>query len=70
MAKDKEVKERYVDGKKLSCPVCNHHYFWTRETLMNTTGMTFLGLEWANKKATNYICNHCGYVFWFLPEKK
>ena len=30
-----------------------------RETLMNTPKMTFFKLDWANKKAQNYICNFC-----------
>jgi len=28
--------------------------------------MTFFGLDWANKEATNYICENCGYVMWFM----
>jgi C4-type Zn-finger protein len=68
MAKNYESRRQTVSGKKLSCPVCNHDMFWSRETLMNTPGMTFFGLEWANKKATNYICDKCGYVFWFFNK--
>jgi len=37
-------------------------------TLMNTKGATFLGVEWANKEATNYVCEQCGYIFWFFQE--
>lgn len=35
---------------------------------MNTKGMTFFKLDWANKEAENYICDSCGYVYWFLPS--
>jgi len=66
MAKTKEVKEFSISGQKLTCPICDHTEFWTRETLMNTTGMTIAGIEWANRKAINYICNNCGYVYWFM----
>jgi len=55
-------------GKKLVCPVCNHDRFWQRETLMNTRGASFFNLDWANKKATNHVCDSCGYVFWFLEK--
>jgi predicted nucleic-acid-binding Zn-ribbon protein len=65
MARKKEVSQRFVGKYKLECPVCSHDLFWTRETLMNTAGMTMLGLDWANKKAVNYICENCGYIFWF-----
>ena len=37
---------------------------------MNTSAMTFFGFDWADKKADNYICDRCGYVMWFLSEKK
>ena len=40
----------------------------TRTTLMNTKGVTFFGLEWANKAANNYVCDRCGYVLWFLDK--
>jgi len=57
---------REVDGHRLKCPVCGHAQFWSRRTLMNTPGMTFFGIEWANQQAQNYICDSCGYVMWFL----
>lgn len=69
MAKSREVKEiQIIRGKKLECPVCAGKKFWSRETLMNTAGMSFFNLDWANKGATNYICNSCGYVYWFLDK--
>lgn len=69
MSKEKVVKEYFVKkGLKLECVICKETLFWTRETLMNTKGMTFLNLDWANKCATNYICNTCGYVHWFLVD--
>jgi rubrerythrin len=66
MAKSKEIKEVYIQGKKLRCQICDHALFWSRKTLMNTPGMSFLNLDWANKSATNHICNQCGYVHWFF----
>lgn len=66
MANKIEIKQRIVKGKTLECPVCNNDKFWERKTLMNTPGMTFIGFDWANKTAQNYICGNCGYVYWFL----
>ncbi len=60
--------ERFVLGNKLTCPVCGYDQFRKRSTLMNTPGMTFLGVEWANKQADNFICGKCGYVYWFMLE--
>ncbi|TSA27226.1 MAG: hypothetical protein D4R67_06465 [Bacteroidetes bacterium] len=66
MSTSNEPREHSVQGKMLECPICNHKRFYTRRTLMNTPAMTFFGIEWANKEATNYICEHCGYVMWFM----
>ena len=63
-----EVNTHEVRGKPLRCPHCEHDRFWTRNTLMNTKGITFLGVEWANKAAQNYVCDQCGYVLWFLDK--
>ena len=68
MTKKIESKERIVQGKKLKCSVCNNDRFWERETLMNTQGMTFFGLDWANKPAQNFICDNCGLVYWFMAR--
>ncbi len=61
--KDQEVE---IKGNKLICPICRCTSFWTRKTLMNTRGASFLGLDWANNNATNYVCDNCGYTMWFL----
>lgn len=61
-----EIREVKVCGNKLICPVCKNEKFWNRTTLMNTSGMTAMGMDWLNKEADNYICTKCGYVFWFF----
>lgn len=63
-----EASNYDIHGNPLICPICAYDKFWIRKTLMNTPGATFLGVEWANKQADNYICNHCGHVTWFLRE--
>ncbi|SFH71852.1 hypothetical protein SAMN05192551_102318 [Tindallia magadiensis] len=62
----KNARKIEIKGNSLVCPVCSADEFWERETLMNTAGATFLGFDWANKPAKNYICDNCGYVYWFL----
>ena len=65
---EKDVAPLTVKGRPVVCPVCGHDRFWTRTTLMNTAGATFLGLDWANRSATNYVCGECGHVLWFLTS--
>lgn len=62
----REVSEAIVKGHRLSCPLCKGKRFWQRKTLMNTAGLSFFGWEFANKAAKNYVCDGCGYVYWFL----
>jgi len=64
---NKQSEKVFIKGNKLICPVCKHDQFWSRETLMNTRATTFFGFDWANKKAKNYVCSNCQYVFWFHP---
>lgn len=64
-----ESKVIFIKGNKLKCVVCKNDTFWERRTLMNTPGMTFMSLDWANKTAQNYICDNCGYVHWFMDSK-
>ena len=64
-----EADIHMINGVQLICPICKHDKFWIRKTLMNTPAATFFGVEWANKEAENYICNHCGYIYWFLRDK-
>ena len=56
-----------INGHDLTCPVCGNDTFFARTTQLNTAGMTFLGLDWANQSAYNYYCSECGYMFWFHP---
>ena len=62
------VNEGAVDvaGKALACVICGAGEFVRREVKMNTGGMSFLGLDWANKSGDGVICKTCGYVHVFL----
>jgi DNA-directed RNA polymerase subunit RPC12/RpoP len=55
-------------GKPLVCPVCGNATFHERNSLLNTRFATFMNVDWANAQAVNYICNRCGYIFWFWAE--
>lgn len=57
-----------VNGYELICPVCKGKHFDKRNSMLNSRGMTFLGLDWANQGAINYICSACGYIFWFIDD--
>ena len=55
-----------VAGIPLQCHHCEGVAFSRRLAKLNTTGMTMLGLDWANKDATCFVCERCGFVHWFV----
>ncbi|POY35824.1 hypothetical protein C3K47_13820 [Solitalea longa] len=57
-----------IKGKKLTCPICQNHLFYSREAQLNTATASFFNLDWANKSAVCYVCSDCTYIFWFLEE--
>lgn len=61
-----DQKEFKVADKQVVCPHCDNTLFYTGSALLNTTGMTYLKLDWANKSANTLICRNCGNVQWFL----
>ncbi len=56
-------------GNPMRCEICHHDQFYQREGKIQTTGMTFLDLDWLNQSATCVVCAQCGYVHWFLPTR-
>jgi len=36
--------------------------------MLNTVGLTFLELDWANRSGSLLICVKCGHIEWFLEE--
>jgi hypothetical protein len=58
-----------LDGKPLTCLVCGNQHYRERGFLLNTRSGEFLGLAWADEKASNFICTRCGYIFWFLIKE-
>ena len=61
-----------VANKPVRCTHCSGETFEQGSALLNTSGMTFLHLDWANKSATTLVCTECGKLEWFLktPEKR
>jgi|KBSSwiStaDraftv2_1062776.scaffolds.fasta_scaffold552110_2 hypothetical protein len=65
-SKDKGEPVVLRTGKELACVVCGCTRFFSREALLNTPGMTFLKLDWANATAHCRVCEDCGHILWFL----
>ena len=63
------ASEVWVLDRRLTCLVCGGGAFGYREVLLNTSGMTFLGMDWANRSAVGAVCTSCGFVHEFLGDK-
>ncbi|MDQ7818212.1 MAG: zinc ribbon domain-containing protein [Melioribacteraceae bacterium] len=70
---DKQQKQPLIAsykmrGKKIVCPYCGSDKFEVRDVLLNTTAMTFLGFDWANKTASAMICTNCSRIEWYFNQ--
>jgi hypothetical protein len=57
-----------IGERRLHCMFCQGQRFWYREVKMNTTGMEFFDMAWANQSAHGLICAACGYVHEFMGD--
>ena len=67
----KSRPKRYeLKGKQVVCPHCGHDEFAKGHAKLNTAGMTFLNMDWANRSATYLACAECGRMEWFLQAPR
>ncbi len=57
-----------IHGRELHCLVCGGREFFDREVKLNSSGMEFFGLAWANRSALGLLCASCGYVHEFVGD--
>ncbi len=60
-----EPYEYMSAGKLIECSHCGNVHFVKSATMLNTRGMTLLGLDWANATASTLICTRCSMIQWF-----
>ena len=58
-----------INGRLLGCMFCRNETFIHRQVTMNTSGMEFLDLGWANRSANGLICAACGLVHEFMNDQ-
>ena len=64
----KEAARYETAGKPIVCPHCEGRTFFEASALLNTRGLTFFNLDWADKAATTLACEACGLILWFMIE--
>jgi hypothetical protein len=61
--------ERYtVAGIAVTCKHCSRERFVEGRAQLNTAGLTFFNLDWANRSAATLTCTSCGRIEWFLAD--
>lgn len=70
MGRPKDPQPVIVEGRELQCEICSHGLFFEREAQLNTAAASFFNLDWANRTARCLVCAKCGYIHWFLPQKR
>ncbi len=57
-----------VAGKAVRCTHCTGDRFVEGRAQLNTAGMSFMNLDWANRSAATLTCTTCGRIEWFLAD--
>ncbi|HSK46666.1 MAG TPA: DNA-binding protein [Coriobacteriia bacterium] len=57
-----------VAGVQVKCSHCGGEKFDEGSALLNTPGLTFFNLDWANRDAFLLVCDRCGKIEWFMQE--
>jgi len=70
MGKPKDPQPVIVEGCDLRCTICSHDLFFERRAQLNTAAASFFNFDWANTSARCVVCANCGYIRWFLPQKR
>ncbi|MDP4944636.1 MAG: hypothetical protein NWQ48_03900 [Alishewanella sp.] len=55
-----------INEHRITCNQCKNEFFHEGQAQLNTAGMSFVGLDWANKTATTLACLDCGHIMWFV----
>jgi hypothetical protein len=55
-----------VGGVWITCQICRGDLFRERSVMLNSVGMEFMKMAWADETATGLICRQCGYVHLFV----
>ncbi|OAH09856.1 MULTISPECIES: hypothetical protein [Streptomyces] len=52
----------------ITCQVCDSDLFRERGVMLNSVGLEFLKMAWADETARGLICWRCGYVHLFVNK--
>jgi hypothetical protein len=65
----KDPEEVRIEGEPLSCMVCHHGRFWQRNVEITPVMAELFSLDQAKTAVVCYICDRCGHIHWFMPQR-
>ena len=57
-----------VDGHKVQCLLCRHPTFQQRKSHLDMALVHSMNPDWVNREAYCLVCDHCGFIHWFLSR--
>jgi hypothetical protein len=57
-----------VDGHRLKCLMCQCESFHKRRSHVDISLTTSMNPEWADRQVSVLVCDHCGYIHWFMAK--
>jgi hypothetical protein len=66
---EKDSEEVRIEGTPLRCLVCRHDQFWQRNVEITPIMAELFSLEEVRTTVACYICNRCGHIHWFMPQR-
>jgi predicted nucleic-acid-binding Zn-ribbon protein len=68
MGAEPDGERHAVAGKFVICTHCQRDRFVEGRAQLNTAGLSFMNLDWANRSAATLTCTGCGRIEWFLAD--
>lgn len=66
--RSRKAGPQVIRGKNVKCIACQNDTFRTKRVLLNTAGLTYLGMDWLNRSAEVLICEECGFLNWYMKN--
>lgn len=57
-----------IEGRHIKCLMCGKEQFHKRRSHLDTSLSAGLNPEWHESPATCLVCDHCGFLHWFIQR--
>jgi uncharacterized protein with PIN domain len=57
-----------LEGRHIKCLMCAGEQFHKRRSHVDTSVSAGMKPEWHESQATCLVCDHCGFLHWFIQR--